>query len=181
MWSGGFSQDWIPSPRCGGGQNERHNIQTILRKSSRPHFFCSSSSIERDDSLDVRRVREHVHRLHPADAVAGGHNARQLERQGLRIARHVDRARRPKVLEHSIEHHRRTSRSWWIQHDEVGTLVREPPNGVLGAGSDEPHPIRRHPIQPLIRPTIVHGMPVLFDSHHRRAAQRQRQSKKPAA
>ncbi len=59
--------------------------------------------------------------------------------------------------------------------------MRETPDGVLRARSDKPHPIRRNPIQPLIRPPIVHGVSVLFDRHYRRTAQRQRQGKKAAA
>src|SRR3954454_12694440 len=53
-----------------------------------------SATDELRDALDVRRLREHVHRLHAAQPIAGLDQLSGVRRERRRVARHVDDALR---------------------------------------------------------------------------------------
>src|SRR5215475_11127996 len=56
-------------------------------------FIDGGSSGEVGDDLDVRRVREHVHRLHPFHTIAAARELAHVAREGGRVARDVHHAR----------------------------------------------------------------------------------------
>src|SRR5206468_3492903 len=92
-------------------------------------------TLQSNHGLDMKRVREHLHRHDLARLPSDPFEMREVAREALRIAAHVDDRLRSEVLPRRIEHARRAAFARRIEHDRVETraLAREARQEILGA------------------------------------------------
>jgi hypothetical protein len=126
----------------------------------------------------MRRVGEHVDRLHRADVVLLSHDQPEIARERLRITRHVDRAPRPRAAEHAVDHPRRAAFARRIEDDDVSAGTGE---RLFDRPGDESNPIDRQPIQPGADLAVGDRRAILLDGDDTVAAARQRDGEEPGA
>src|SRR6266540_803018 len=83
------------------------------------HSSFSARAFEARDGLDVRRVGEHVHGLHPLQAIAAADELAQVPCQRRRIARNVDDARGCHLQERA-QRLRVEARARRVRNDDLG-------------------------------------------------------------
>lgn len=91
-----------------------------------------STSLEQRNTLDVSRVREHIHHAGAVQAISvRAHQLRRVAREGCGVAAHIDDATRAQAAD--APHHFERARARRVEQDLVEGLRGPRPHGVFVA------------------------------------------------